>query len=135
MEEEIWVFCCGDQKFEHDFWKFVEENGISHSNELAGSPVSPEQFLTGFTLVASALSIAASLAKINEWRIAQRRKGRRGKIMIRTVKKRKSTSDIETEDDEYFEVIAKNIDELILKTGKIPRKKRSTKKKGKTHRE
>jgi hypothetical protein len=133
MKKEIWVYCCGDLKFEHDFWEFVRKNGISYSGQMGGYPASPDQFLTGCSLIASTLSIVASLAKIYEWQIAQRKRKRKGKITIKIVKKPKGTLDIETADDE-IEVIARNINELTVKSGKKPRKRQSTKKKGKTRR-
>lgn len=100
---------------------------------MAGYPVSPDQLVTGLSLIASGLSIAASLAKIYEWQVAQRKKGRKGKITVEIIKKRRGTLGIEIEDDE-IEVIARNINELSVKTKKKTRKKRSRKIRERTRR-
>lgn len=113
----------GDSQFISEFETFLKREQIAYSKKpmdfYFGIP-SPEQAVFIFSVTASALSIASSLIKIHEWYSSQKKKGRKG------------TLDIQTKDD-GIQLTARDIEELTLESEKKPKKK-STKKRGKTHR-
>jgi len=100
------IFVSGNSEFTNEFENFLRENSISYSKlakERRAFPISTEQAITVITVVSSALTIVSSLIKIQEWYIGQKKKRRKGKILIRTEK------------GEVIELTAKNIEELTLR--------------------